>query len=219
MWNSRLKASVFVEGTEHGYHGITHGLYIDQLIRRVDPQHRSVQQFLDEEVAKPLGKYHLLHTLWHPNTSLYFLLFDTLIFPCFHQLSHHIECYNFVLKFLKHGCNKCFSPPITPVLLHPHPGLDIYLGLPKEEFYRCSRQKGFNPASLESLTATRYWPVVWNYLTDSQSLISRSIQNPPEWTQVFFIFQRFVINEENGKVCAKTARIMWIYINLPNLKS
>ena len=44
-----------LKGTEHGYHGITHGLYIDQLIRRVDPQHRSVQQFLDEEVAKPLG--------------------------------------------------------------------------------------------------------------------------------------------------------------------
>ena len=56
MCNSILKASfVALEGTEHGYHGITQGLYIDQLVRRVDPQHRSVQQFLDEEVAKPLG--------------------------------------------------------------------------------------------------------------------------------------------------------------------
>ena len=43
-------------GTEHGYHGITHGLYIDQLVRRVDPQHRSLQQFLEEEITQPLGE-------------------------------------------------------------------------------------------------------------------------------------------------------------------
>lgn len=44
-------------GEGHGYHGITVGLYMDQLVRRVDPQHRSLAQFFQEEIAKPFGKW------------------------------------------------------------------------------------------------------------------------------------------------------------------
>lgn len=42
-------------GTRHGYHAITLGLYQGELVRRVDPEHRSLGRFFAEEFAKPLG--------------------------------------------------------------------------------------------------------------------------------------------------------------------
>lgn len=42
-------------GERHGYHGITLGWYEGELLRRVDPKHRSLGQFFREEVAQPLG--------------------------------------------------------------------------------------------------------------------------------------------------------------------
>ena len=41
-------------GTRHGYHGITLGWYEGELIRRVDPQHRTLGRFFAEEIAAPL---------------------------------------------------------------------------------------------------------------------------------------------------------------------
>jgi CubicO group peptidase (beta-lactamase class C family) len=42
-------------GTRHGYHSMTIGLYMQELIRHVDPQHRTLGQFLRDELATPLG--------------------------------------------------------------------------------------------------------------------------------------------------------------------
>jgi CubicO group peptidase (beta-lactamase class C family) len=42
-------------GTRHGYHTVTLGLYMQELIRRVDPEHRSLGRFFHEEIARPLG--------------------------------------------------------------------------------------------------------------------------------------------------------------------
>jgi CubicO group peptidase (beta-lactamase class C family) len=42
-------------GTRHGYHGISLGWYEGELIRRVDPEHRSLGRFFQEEIAVPLG--------------------------------------------------------------------------------------------------------------------------------------------------------------------
>ncbi len=42
-------------GTRHGYHAITIGFYESELIRRVDPQRRSLGKFFADEVAAPLG--------------------------------------------------------------------------------------------------------------------------------------------------------------------
>jgi CubicO group peptidase (beta-lactamase class C family) len=42
-------------GTRHGYHTLTIGLYAQELIRRVDPSHRSLGRFFHEEIAVPLG--------------------------------------------------------------------------------------------------------------------------------------------------------------------
>lgn len=41
-------------GTRHGYHAMTIGLYMQEIIRRVDPQHRTLGRFFHEEIATPL---------------------------------------------------------------------------------------------------------------------------------------------------------------------
>jgi CubicO group peptidase (beta-lactamase class C family) len=42
-------------GTRHGYHTLTLGLYMQELIRRVDPAHRTLGRFFHQEIAEPLG--------------------------------------------------------------------------------------------------------------------------------------------------------------------
>ena len=42
-------------GMRQGYHAITLGFYESQLLRRIDPQHRSLGQFFQDEIATPLG--------------------------------------------------------------------------------------------------------------------------------------------------------------------
>jgi len=42
-------------GTRHGYHGISLGWFESELLRRVDPHHRSLGQFFQEEIAQLLG--------------------------------------------------------------------------------------------------------------------------------------------------------------------
>jgi CubicO group peptidase (beta-lactamase class C family) len=41
-------------GTRHGYHALTLGFYQNELLRRIDPQHRSLGRFFDQEIAQPL---------------------------------------------------------------------------------------------------------------------------------------------------------------------
>ena len=42
-------------GTRYAYHAFTLGWYEGELIRRVDPQHRTLGKFFQDEIAKPLG--------------------------------------------------------------------------------------------------------------------------------------------------------------------
>jgi CubicO group peptidase (beta-lactamase class C family) len=41
-------------GTRHGYHAMTLGLYMQELIRRLDPAQRTLGQFFHDEIAVPL---------------------------------------------------------------------------------------------------------------------------------------------------------------------
>ena len=41
-------------GTRQAYHAITLGFYESELLRRIDPKHRSLGQFFQEEIATPL---------------------------------------------------------------------------------------------------------------------------------------------------------------------
>jgi CubicO group peptidase (beta-lactamase class C family) len=45
----------WVPGTRHGYHAMTIGLYMQELIRRVDPRHRTLGRFFRDEIGDPLG--------------------------------------------------------------------------------------------------------------------------------------------------------------------
>jgi CubicO group peptidase (beta-lactamase class C family) len=42
-------------GTRQAYHGITLGFYESELLRRVDPEHRTLGRFFQDEIADPLG--------------------------------------------------------------------------------------------------------------------------------------------------------------------
>ena len=42
-------------GTRQAYHAITLGYYESELLRRIDPHHRSLGQFFQDEIATPLG--------------------------------------------------------------------------------------------------------------------------------------------------------------------
>jgi CubicO group peptidase (beta-lactamase class C family) len=42
-------------GTRQAYHALTLGFYEGELLRRVDPRHRSLGRFFHEEIARPLG--------------------------------------------------------------------------------------------------------------------------------------------------------------------
>ena len=43
-------------GTRQAYHAITLGFYESELLRRVDPRHRSIGRFFQDEIATPLGE-------------------------------------------------------------------------------------------------------------------------------------------------------------------
>jgi CubicO group peptidase (beta-lactamase class C family) len=42
-------------GTRQAYHGISLGYYESELLRRIDPQHRSIGRFFQDEIATPLN--------------------------------------------------------------------------------------------------------------------------------------------------------------------
>jgi CubicO group peptidase (beta-lactamase class C family) len=43
-------------GTRQAYHALTLGFYEGELMRRIDPRHRSLGQFFQDEIAAPLGE-------------------------------------------------------------------------------------------------------------------------------------------------------------------
>ncbi|TFH46506.1 MAG: class A beta-lactamase-related serine hydrolase, partial [ANME-2 cluster archaeon] len=42
-------------GTRQAYHALTIGYYESEILRRVDPKHRSLGQYFQDEIATPLG--------------------------------------------------------------------------------------------------------------------------------------------------------------------
>lgn len=47
--------SVWEPGTHQGYHAFSLGLYASELLRRIDPQHRTLGHFFQDELARPLN--------------------------------------------------------------------------------------------------------------------------------------------------------------------
>jgi len=58
-------------GTRQAYHAISLGYYESELLRRVDPQHRSLGRFFEDEIATPLGlDFHIRLPASIPNSRL-----------------------------------------------------------------------------------------------------------------------------------------------------
>jgi CubicO group peptidase (beta-lactamase class C family) len=58
-------------GTRVAYHALTLGFYEGELLRRVDPQHRSLGQFFQDEIATPLGlDFYIRLPEWISNSRL-----------------------------------------------------------------------------------------------------------------------------------------------------
>ncbi len=89
-------------GTRQGYHALTLGFYEGELLRRVDPQHRSLGQFFQDEIASPLGvDVYIRLPEWMPNSRLAVLAppspVDMLLhFPLrltLDSMNHHSKIY------------------------------------------------------------------------------------------------------------------------------
>jgi CubicO group peptidase (beta-lactamase class C family) len=50
------QAPAWPPGTRQAYHALTLGFYEGELMRRVDPRHRTLGQFFHDEIAAPLGE-------------------------------------------------------------------------------------------------------------------------------------------------------------------
>ena len=50
-----VQKSVWRPGDFHGYHAFTIGLYVNEILKRVDPKTRDISQYFKEEFAEPLG--------------------------------------------------------------------------------------------------------------------------------------------------------------------
>jgi CubicO group peptidase (beta-lactamase class C family) len=48
-------------GTKSGYHALTYGWLVDQIVRKVDPKKRTIGQFFREEIAQKHSKYEKNH--------------------------------------------------------------------------------------------------------------------------------------------------------------
>ena len=73
-------------GTRQAYHALTLGFYEGELLRRVDPQHRSLGQFFQEEIASPLGlDFYIRLPEEIPNTRLATLQMANMALPIFHS--------------------------------------------------------------------------------------------------------------------------------------
>lgn len=62
---------VWEPGTRQSYHAITLGFYENELMRRVDPRHRTIGQYFQDEIATPLGlDVYIRLPQWIPNAQL-----------------------------------------------------------------------------------------------------------------------------------------------------
>lgn len=58
-------------GSKQAYHAITLGFYENEILRRIDPEHRSLGEFFQNEIASPLGEDFFIRLPEHvPNSRL-----------------------------------------------------------------------------------------------------------------------------------------------------
>ena len=90
-------------GERQAYHGITLGFYESELLRRIDPQHRSLGQFFQDEIAAPLGLDVFIRVPEHIPNSRFALMTRPSILELFHgfPLRLAIDTFNRRSKIVK----------------------------------------------------------------------------------------------------------------------
>jgi CubicO group peptidase (beta-lactamase class C family) len=67
-------------GTRHGYHAITLGFYQGEILRRIDPRHRTIGRFFHEEIAVPLDlDIYIRLPEWVPDDQLATMIAPTVM--------------------------------------------------------------------------------------------------------------------------------------------
>jgi CubicO group peptidase (beta-lactamase class C family) len=58
-------------GSRQAYHALTLGFYQSELLRRIDPEHRTLGRFFQDEIARPLGlAFYIRLPEWIPDSGL-----------------------------------------------------------------------------------------------------------------------------------------------------
>jgi len=103
-------------GTRQAYHGLTLGFYEGELLRRVDPAHRTLGQFFQDEIATPLGEdFYIRLPEAIPNAHL-----ATLAPPGFLQMLIGFRPRRLLLEALNRRSNIARALTVNP-------GTSIYL--------------------------------------------------------------------------------------------
>jgi len=55
-WHTISRFVFYFAGEKHGYHPLTFGLYLDQIVRHADPKQRSLSEYFEQEIANQFGK-------------------------------------------------------------------------------------------------------------------------------------------------------------------
>jgi CubicO group peptidase (beta-lactamase class C family) len=109
------QAPAWEPGTRQAYHALSLGFYEGELLRRVDPRHRTLGQFFQDEIATPLGEDVYIRLPEHiPNSRL-----ATLAAPSALQM-----LTGFPLRFMLETMNRRSN--ISRALMQ-NPGTAVYL--------------------------------------------------------------------------------------------
>ena len=92
---------IILLGSGSGYHPVTLCLYQDQLIRRVDPQKRSLATFFEDEFAKKLGECTLHLSFFIQILFIIYWIIEVLFVKLYRTL--------FWVKYILPSCFKWYS--------------------------------------------------------------------------------------------------------------
>uniref|UniRef100_A0A915IRF4 Beta-lactamase-related domain-containing protein n=1 Tax=Romanomermis culicivorax TaxID=13658 RepID=A0A915IRF4_ROMCU len=140
-----------------GYHAITFGFLIDQLVRRVDPQKRSLGRFFREEIAIPYGRTHFSGKL---------------------QIVH-------AARVVTQRQNQTLDKGKTIVWLELLSDIEFYIGLPDEHHDRVCHLIGPNALQfVYDLSEPDFIRAIYRMCKNPTStLLWQSLKNP-KWLEV-----------------------------------
>jgi CubicO group peptidase (beta-lactamase class C family) len=181
-------------GTRQAYHAITLGYYEGELLRRVDPQHRSLGQFFQDEIATPLSldfyirlpetvPNHRLATLARPSMLAMLRGFPLRLFLATWNPRSNIN-RALAGSMLSHDAQRIYAREFE-VPAGGGVGTARAIARAYGEFATGGRELGLRPETLKALTAPAVAPARGNYdecmLSDGIYFSLGFMQHCPVW--------------------------------------